>query len=58
MQNTSMELAITQLVDEQKNIKNLRLNASRELIRESGGVMRVDSTPGKGTKVTIRFPFG
>jgi len=42
-------------MDEKKNTKNLRLNATREIMKEFGGMVRVDSTPGKGTKVTVRI---
>ncbi|MCB1051507.1 MAG: PAS domain S-box protein [Acidobacteria bacterium] len=34
----------------------LRINTARELAKEFGGVLRVDTAPGKGTKVTLRMP--
>ncbi len=42
-------------MDEKKNTKNLRLSVAREILKEFGGLVRVDSTPGKGTKVTVRI---
>jgi PAS domain S-box-containing protein len=35
----------------------LRINATREQVKDFSGVVRVDSAPGKGTKVTIRLPM-
>lgn len=56
MSSDEMDRVFEPLVDEEKNICGIRLNAAKDLIRAGGGSVRVDSAPGKGTKVTLRFP--
>lgn len=37
------------------SVHHIRVNASRQIIRACGGLMRIDSSPGRGTKITIKF---
>ncbi|CAM2068346.1 PAS domain S-box protein [Sulfidibacter corallicola] len=41
--------------DDRKSLPGIRLNATREIIKNNGGTLRIDSAPGKGTKATLRF---
>ncbi|MFM8579436.1 MAG: sensor histidine kinase, partial [Planctomycetaceae bacterium] len=36
----------------------LGLSACREIVEAHGGRIRVESSPGRGTAITVRFPFG
>ncbi len=57
MNSDEMDRVFEPLSDEDKNLRGIRLNAAKDLVRAEGGSVRVDSAPGKGTKVTLRFPL-
>lgn len=42
-------------LDPQKKMSHLRIQMTRELVQQNKGQLRIDSAPGKGTKVTLRF---
>ena len=56
MTSDELDRSMGSMADEKKNLRTMRLNASKDIIRKNGGVLRIDSSPGKGTKITIRFP--
>jgi PAS domain S-box-containing protein len=58
MSPDEMDRSVDPGQENKRSIAATRLNASRESIKKNGGTIRVDSSPGKGTKVTIRFPQG
>lgn len=45
-------------ISESNGQVGLRITAARKTIRDNGGVIRIDTAPGKGTKVTIKFKRG
>lgn len=45
-------------MESDKNFTHLRIQMTRELVQHNKGMLRIDSAPGKGTKVTLRFPCG
>lgn len=53
-----MDRSVDPSQETRRSLASTRLNAARESIKKNGGTIRVDSSPGKGTKVTIRFPKG
>lgn len=44
-------------MDAKKNLASIRLNATKAIVKDHKGTVRVDTAPGKGTKVTVRFPL-
>ncbi len=42
-------------LDDEEDKIGLRISASRKTIQDQGGAIRIDTAPGKGTKVTIKF---
>lgn len=42
-------------MDPGKGQIHLRIQMTRELVKQNNGQMRIDSAPGKGTKITLRF---
>lgn len=43
------------MADQKDDLRNIRFNASRQIIRQNGGAIRIDAAPGRGTKVTVKF---
>ena len=58
MDSAELDREVSVFEDEQKTTRGIRLNATKEIIKNNNGTIRIDSTPGKGTKITIRFSGG
>ena len=50
-----LEHLLERQADQRRSAANLRLQLARDLATQNKGQLRVDSAPGKGTKVTLRF---
>lgn len=42
-------------LNDKKSLMGIRLNVARDVVSSNQGNIRVDSAPGKGTKITLRF---
>jgi len=56
MASEELDRLYEQGMDHRRSINGVRINASKHIIQNHGGMFRIDSAPGKGTKVTVRFP--
>ncbi|MDJ0838892.1 MAG: PAS domain S-box protein [Acidobacteriota bacterium] len=58
MASEELDRMYESMLDQQRSLTGIRINASKEIIQGFGGMFRIDSAPGRGTKVTIRLPAG